>query len=169
VSKEHSLSIGVKAPAFNLPDQNGEKVRLSGFSGRWVVLYFYPKDNTSGCTAEACDFTNGIGDFERLDCVVFGVSPDTVKSHRNFSDKHSLKVTLLSDPEHEMLEKYGVWQVKKMYGKEYYGVERTTFLIDPKGKIAHVWRKVKVKGHVDEVRKKLSELAGQEAQHARRG
>ena len=151
---------GKKAPAFTLSNQDGEKVKLSELAGQWVVLYFYPKDNTSGCTKEACEFTDGLPNFTRLNAVVLGVSPDSPKSHQNFIAKHSLKITLLSDPDHTVLEKYGVWQKKSMYGREYFGVARTTFLIDPKGKIAHVWEKVKVKGHVEAVAEKLSELAG---------
>jgi len=153
-----ALKIGNKAPAFTLEDQQGKKLKLSDFAGQWVVLYFYPKDNTSGCTTEACNFSDNIITFEDINTIVLGVSPDSVKSHINFSAKYDLKITLLSDPDHKVLEKYGVWQKKKMYGREYFGVVRSTFLIDPDGKIAHIWEKVKVAGHVDDVLKKYAEL-----------
>jgi len=153
-----ALKIGNKAPAFTLEDQQGNKVKLFDFIGQWVVLYFYPKDNTSGCTTEACNFSDNIVTFEDLNTIVLGVSPDSVKSHINFAAKHDLKITLLSDPDHKVLEKYGVWQKKKMYGREYFGVVRSTFLIDPDSKIAHIWEKVKVVGHVNEVLKKYAEL-----------
>ncbi|MDD5425607.1 MAG: thioredoxin-dependent thiol peroxidase [candidate division Zixibacteria bacterium] len=152
------LKVGNKAPDFTLEDQFGKKVKLSDFNGQWVVLYFYPKDNTAGCTTEACDFSDNIKTFEEINTIVLGVSPDSVASHHNFADKHNLKLTLLSDPEHKVLEKYGVWRKKSMYGREYYGVVRTTLLIDPDGRIAHLWEKVKVAGHVDEVLKKYTEL-----------
>lgn len=152
------LKVGNKAPDFTLEDQFGKKVKLSDFNGQWVVLYFYPKDNTAGCTTEACDFSDNIKTFEEINTIVLGVSPDAVASHRNFADKHNLKFTLLSDPEHKVLEKYGVWRKKSMYGREYYGVVRTTLLVDPDGRIAHLWEKVKVAGHVDEVLKKYTEL-----------
>ena len=128
-----------------------------------VTIYFVPqppKDNTSGCTTEAIDFTAAKAQFEEEGAVIFGTSPDSQKSHCNFTSKHELGITLLSDPEHKVLEDYGAWQKKKMYGREYMGVVRSTFLIDPLGKLAHVWPKVKVKGHVDEVLAKLRELSG---------
>lgn len=149
------LKEGNKAPDFCLPDQNNKEVCLKDFKGRWIVLYFYPKDNTSGCTMEAIDFSQSLNDFEKMNAVILGVSPDSTKSHVNFVQKHNLTVTLLSDSEHQVLEKYGVWQIKRMYGREYYGVVRATFLIDPDGKIAHVWSKVKVKGHAEEVKCEL--------------
>jgi peroxiredoxin Q/BCP len=149
---------GTKAPAFTLPNQNDEKVKLSDFKGQWVVLYFYPKDNTPGCTTEACEFTSGVPAFDKLNAVVLGVSPDSTRSHQNFIAKYDLKFPLLSDPEHTVLEKYGVWQLKKNYGKEYYGVSRTTFLIDPQGKIAKVWEKVKAAGHAEAVKEELATL-----------
>jgi peroxiredoxin Q/BCP len=121
-------------------------------------LYFYPKDNTQGCTTEACDFTVALPDFEGLDAVILGVSPDSPKKHRNFIEKKELQITLLADEDKEVLESYGVWQLKKMYGREYMGVVRSTFLIDPDGKIAKIWDKVKVKGHVEAVKKELFEL-----------
>ena len=147
-----------KAPDFCLPDQGGDEVCLSDLRGRWVVLYFYPRDNSKGCTMEAAAFTANLENFEQLGAVILGVSPDSVRSHRNFVDKHILKITLLSDPEHKVLEKYGVWQLKKMFGRESHGVVRSTFIIDPEGDIRHAWRKVRVKGHVEEVKQKLSEL-----------
>lgn len=150
--------IGEKAPTFTLKNQDDQDVTLSDYNGKWVVLYFYPKDNTSGCTQEACDFTDGLGDFEKLNATILGVSPDSVKKHQNFIAKHDLKVTLLADTEHEVLEAYNAWGKKKMYGKEYFGVIRSTYIIDPEGKVAAEWTKVKVKGHVDAVKAKLEEL-----------
>lgn len=153
-----NLETGQSAVAFCLPDADENRVCLDDFKGKWIVLYFYPKDNTSGCTLEAIDFTQAMQAFSDLGAVVLGVSPDSPKSHCNFRDKHDLKVTLLSDDEHEVMEKYGVWVLKKMYGREYYGVERSTFLIDPEGKLAHAWRKVKVPGHIDTVLETLKRL-----------
>lgn len=153
-----ALKVGNKAPAFTLENQDGAKVKLADFAGTWLVLYFYPKDNTSGCTMEAIDFTGALKDFEKKKAAVVGVSPDSIKSHQNFCSKHNLGVMLLSDPDKKMLEKYGVWQEKSMYGRKYMGVARTTVLIDPDGKVRHIWEKVKVKGHVDEVKKSLTEL-----------
>ncbi len=155
---EVKLKIGDKAPDFCLSDAYENKVCLSDFKGKWVVLYFYPKDNTSGCTKEAIGFTEKKEEFEKLGAVILGVSPDSPKSHRNFIEKKNLGITLLSDEDHSVLEEYGVWQLKKMYGREYMGVVRSTFLIDPTGKIAYVWPKVKVTGHVDNVLQKLKEL-----------
>jgi thioredoxin-dependent peroxiredoxin len=149
------LQKGDKALMFCLPDQNGREVCLEDYKGKWVVLYFYPKDNTSGCTMEAKDFSGAIHEFEKLDAVILGVSPDSTKSHQSFCSKYNLKITLLSDPEHNVLEKYGVWQLKKMYGREYYGVVRSTFLINPEGKIEQIWRKVKVEGHAEEVKEMI--------------
>ncbi len=154
-------AVGEPAPDFCLPNQDEETVCLRDLRGKWVVLYFYPKDNTSGCTREAVDFTQHLEAFEARGAVVLGVSPDSVKSHRNFRSKHDLRVTLLSDPEHKVLEAYGAWQLKRMYGREYWGVVRSTYLIDPEGKIAWVWPKVKVAGHVEEVLNKLRELQEQ--------
>ncbi len=154
------LKVGDQTPDFCLPDQDEREVCLKDFRGKWVILYFYPKDNTSGCTREAIDFTEHLEEIESLGAVVLGVSPDSVKSHVKFREKHNLKVTLLSDPEHKVLETYGAWQLKKMYGREYYGVVRSTFLIDPEGKIAYIWPKVKVKGHIEAVIEKLKDLKG---------
>ena len=146
-----NLTAGSMAPAFTLPRDGGGSVSLADMKGKWIVLYFYPKDDTSGCTREAIDFTAKAGEFEAKGAIILGVSPDSVKSHDKFRDKHNLGITLLSDEEKGMLEAYGVWKEKSMYGKKYMGVERTTFLIDPEGRIARVWEKVKVPGHVDEV------------------
>jgi peroxiredoxin Q/BCP len=153
------LDTGDKAHVFCLPDKDKKEVCLEDFKGKWVILYFYPKDNTSGCTMEAIHFTNARKDFGKLNAIILGISPDSPESHCKFYDKHELGITLLSDAEHEVLESYGVWQKKKMYGREFRGVVRSTFLIDPKGKIRGVWRKVKVAGHVEEVKKALQELS----------
>ncbi len=144
---------GKKAPAFTLPDSDGNKVSLKDFKGKKVVLYFYPKDNTSGCTKEACSFRDNLPDFKKLEAVILGVSPDSQKSHQKFRDKYELPFTLLSDEDKTVLEKYGVWQEKKMYGKSYMGVVRTTYVIDEDGKILKVFPKVKVDGHTEEVLK----------------
>ena len=146
------------APPFCLLNQNDESVCLEDFRGKWVVLYFYPKDNSKSCTLEALSFTDNIKSFKDLEAVVIGVSPDSVKSHKNFAHKHNLDLILLSDPEHKVLNQYNVWKMKKMYGKEYMGVERSTFLINSKGQIENEWFKVRVKGHVEEVKQKLLEL-----------
>ncbi len=146
-----------KAPQFTLPDQNGKKVSLKDFAGKKVVLYFYPKDNTPGCTKEACDFRDSIEDFKKIKAVVLGVSPDSVESHKKFAEKYDLPFPLLSDPDKKVLQKYGVWKEKSMYGRKYMGVERTTVVIDEKGKILKIFPRVKVKGHVDEVKKVLQE------------
>lgn len=145
------LQEGKKAPAFSLPDQNGNIVSLKKFAGKNVVLYFYPKDNTSGCTMEACSFRDSIGEIEALNAVVIGVSPDSTASHAKFAGKFELPFILLSDTEKSMLQEYGVWQEKSMYGKKYFGVVRTTVIIDPQGKIKKIFPKVKVEGHTDEV------------------
>ena len=158
MNKENKLKDGDIAPEFCLLDEQDREVCLKNFNGKWIVLYFYPKDNTSGCTLEAMDFTAVKDDLESMGAVILGVSPDSTKSHRNFSSNKSLTITLLSDPEHKVIEQYGAWQLKKNYGKEYYGVVRSTFLIDPAGKIAYVWPNVKVKGHVEAVKEKLNSL-----------
>lgn len=158
MKKEAKLQVGLPAPDFCLADQEGNKVCRHDFAGKWLVLYFYPKDDTSGCTLEAIDFTGQLGEFQALNAAVVGVSPDSVKSHQKFITKHQLGVTLLSDESHEVLESYGVWQIKKMYGKEYYGVVRSTFLLSPDGTLAALWEKVSVKDHVNEVRTRLMEL-----------
>ncbi len=152
------LEVGKKAPAFNLPDQDGNRHRLSEYAGRWVLVYFYPKDNTSGCTREACAIRDDWSDFRKLGAVVLGVSKDSVKSHRNFADKYELPFTLLADESTKMIEKYGAWQKKKMAGREYMGIVRISYLIDPKGKVAKVYAKVKPPGHSAEVLADLREL-----------
>jgi len=152
------LNVGDTVVDFCLPNQDEEEICLRDIKGKWIVLYFYPKDNTPGCTTEACDFTAALPDFEGLNAVVLGVSPDSPKKHRNFIEKKDLKITLLSDEEKELCQMFSVWQLKKNYGREYMGVVRSTFIIDPDGKIAAKWEKVKVKGHVDEVKVKLEEL-----------
>lgn len=154
-------SVGAEAPVFCLPDQDGREVCLRALRGKWVVLYFYPKDQTSGCTLEAQDFTRHLEEFEQRNAVVLGVSPDSVESHRRFREKQKLRVTLLSDPERKVIQAYGAWGKKRMAGQEYFGVIRSTFLIDPKGKIAAHWPKVRVKGHVEEVLQTLRRLQGE--------
>lgn len=152
------LKIGDLAPDFCLKDSEEKELCLKDLRGKWVILYFYPKDNTSGCTKEAVGFSERINEIRKLGAEVIGISKDSIKSHKNFIDKHNLKIILLSDPEHKVIEKYGAWQLKKSYGREYYGTVRTTYLIDPEGKIAYIWHKVRVKGHIDEVINKLKEL-----------
>lgn len=154
------IEFGKNAPSFCLKDHDEKEVCLKDFKGKWVILYFYPKDGSKGCTAEAIDFTAHKKDFEKMNAIVIGLSPDSCKSHLKFRLKNDLEITLLSDPEHEVLQKYGVWQKKKMYGREYLGVVRSTYIINPEGKVSHFWEKVKVPGHVEEVKKKLKELKG---------
>lgn len=149
---------GKKAPAFSLPNAEGKKVALKDFLGKKVVLYFYPKDMTSGCTKEACDFRDSFPDFGKLKSVVIGVSADKPELHKKFAEKYDLPFELLSDGDKEVLAKYGVWKEKSMYGKKYMGIERTTFVIDSKGVIQKVFPKVKVPGHVEEVKKALKEI-----------
>jgi thioredoxin-dependent peroxiredoxin len=143
--------VGELAPAFELPDETGQIVRLSDFRGRRVVLYFYPKDDTSGCTAEAIAFSGLKGEFEAAGARVIGVSKDSAASHDKFVKKHDLTIRLASDESGEMVERYGVWVEKSMYGRKYMGIDRATFLIDGDGTIRRVWRKVKVPKHADEV------------------
>ena len=151
------LEINSKAPDFSLPDENGTIHKLSDYLGKKVVLYFYPKDNTSGCTQEACDFRDNINRLTNY-ATVIGVSSDSIKSHKSFKEKQSLNFILLSDPEHKLAEEFGVWKEKSMYGRKYMGIERSTFILDKNGKIEKEWRKVKVKGHVDEVIEYLSAI-----------
>jgi peroxiredoxin Q/BCP len=151
---------GDSAPDFSLPGDNGSTFTLSDHSGKPVVLFFYPKDDTSGCTVEAIDFTAAKPDFEKLGVVLAGMSPDPIKSHEKFRDKHQLGITLISDEDKRTLEAYGVWKEKSMYGRKYMGVERSTFLIGPDGKIEREWRNVKVPGHVEDVLAAARELAG---------
>lgn len=145
-----TVEVGQAAPDFELLASNGEKVSLSDFKGKYIVLYFYPKDMTPGCTTQACDFRDKHESFSELDAVIVGVSPDPVEKHQKFIDKHELPFMLLVDDEHKVSEKYGVWKLKKNFGKEYMGIERSTFIIDKKGIVVKEWRKVRVKGHVEE-------------------
>ncbi|GAB4163125.1 MAG: thioredoxin-dependent thiol peroxidase [Planctomycetota bacterium] len=149
------LKPGDKAPALGLKDTDDKLVQISDYAGKWLVVYFYPKDDTSGCTMEARDFSENIEKFRSVNAEVVGISPDSVDSHRKFCKKHDLKVTLLSDSEHKVLEAWDVWHEKSMYGRSYWGVVRTTYLIAPDGTIAHVWPNVKVKGHVEDVLSKI--------------
>ncbi len=149
---------GKKAPAVNLKDQDGKKNSLNDFKGKNIVLYFYPKDNTSGCTIEACNFRDDFPDFKKLKAVILGISPDSVESHKKFADKFDLPFRLLSDEKKLVLEKYGVWKEKSMYGRKYMGVERSTFIIDKTGKVRKIFRKVKVADHNKEVVEALKEL-----------
>jgi peroxiredoxin Q/BCP len=153
-----NVKVGEKVPEFCLPDKDGKEVCMKDFRGQWIVLYFYPKDNSKGCTREAIDFTSNHDDFKKMNAVILGISPDSVKSHQKFAEKHDLTVTLLSDEEKKVLEKIGVWQEKSMYGRTYFGVVRSTLLIDPKGEIKEIWEKVRVANHVDKVKARLSEL-----------
>ena len=143
--------VGDPAPDFALPTEGGSHARLADYKGRAVVLYFYPKDDTSGCTAEAIAFSGLKAKFDAAGAAVVGVSPDSAASHARFKKKHDLAVELAADPERAAIEAYGVWKEKSMYGRKYFGVERSTFLIDREGRIAKIWRKVKVPGHAEEV------------------
>ncbi|WP_017652023.1 thioredoxin-dependent thiol peroxidase [Fortiea contorta] len=149
---------GQTAPNFSTPDHNGNPLSLSDFRQEWVILYFYPKDDTPGCTTEAKDFSELYPQFNELKAKILGVSPDSGKSHCKFISKHNLSITLLSDPEHTLTEAYGAWRLKKFMGKEYMGVARSTFLISPDGIIAYTWPNVKAKGHAQQVLTKLQEL-----------
>jgi peroxiredoxin Q/BCP len=149
---------GQPAPDFSIPDQNEHLVTLSDFRNQWLVLYFYPKDDTPGCTTEAKDFTDLEPEFSNLGAKILGVSPDSPKAHQKFIDKHNLSIMLLSDPEHSLIEAYGAWRLKKFMGKEYMGVARSTFLISPDKVITHTWPNVKTKGHAQQVLTKLREV-----------
>lgn len=152
------LVIGENAPSFELPIEGGETKSLGAYAGQYLVLFFYPKDDTSGCTKEAIGFSARQADFAALNCAILGASKDSVAKHDKFVEKHTLTVSLLSDADSDLCERYGVWKEKSMYGKTYMGIERTTFLIAPDGKIAHIWPKVRVPGHVDAVYDHLKEL-----------
>ncbi len=149
------LKIGDTLPSFAVPNQHGVVVSSEQLKGNWVVLYFYPKDNTPGCTQESCDFRDSNGSLKKLGCTVLGVSKDSSKSHVGFISKHALPFDLLSDTDGKLCEIFGVWVEKSMYGKKYFGIERSTFLINPKGEVAHIWRKVSVKDHIADVIKIL--------------
>lgn len=151
------LQPGQPVPDFTLTAGSGETVTLSQFRGKYVVLYFYPKDMTPTCTEESCQFRDYNGQFKALNTEVIGISPDDLKSHVKFATKHELPFLLLSDPDHEVCELFGVWQLKKMYGREYMGVVRSTFVIDPKGKLVREWRGVRIKGHVEQVLEAVKE------------
>jgi peroxiredoxin Q/BCP len=158
VTMPNGLEAGAKAPAFALPADDGSEVTLKGLKGKKVVLYFYPKDDTPGCTIEAIDFSAKKAAFTKAGAVVLGVSKDTVEKHCKFRDKHALSVRLLSDESGEMLEAYGVWAEKSLYGRKFMGINRTTFLIDEKGVIVRIWPKVKVKEHAAEVLAAVKEI-----------
>ncbi len=164
------LEVGSKAPLFCAPNQDDVEICLRDLEGKWIVLYFYPRDNTPGCTTQACDFTQALPQFDDLDAIILGVSPDTTTKHRNFIEKRDLEITLLSDVDKKMCEDYGVWQLKKFMGRESMGVVRSTFIINPEGNIAALWEKVSVRKkrkkngetietlHVDEVKETLTQL-----------
>lgn len=152
------IEINKKAPAISLKDSEGKNRTLKEFFGKKVILYFYPKDDTSGCTAEACDFKDAFPKFSKTQSVVIGISPDSIESHKKFTKKYELPFILLSDEDKKVLIKYDVWKEKSMYGRKYMGVERTTILVDEKGIIRKIYNKVKVKGHVEQVIKDLNEI-----------
>lgn len=152
-----TVELGKPAPDFELEASNGENVKLSDFRGKNVVLYFYPKDMTPGCTTEACDFRDNHESFAELDAVILGISPDPVERHKKFIDKHDLPFLLLADEDHSVAEEFDVWKLKKNFGKEYMGIERSTFVIDKEGNLVNEWRKVRVKGHVEEALEYIKE------------
>lgn len=153
-----SLKIGQRAPSFALPDQHGEKHKLADYKGKWVLLYFYPRDDTPGCTKEACSIRDNFSGFRKLDAEVLGVSADSVRSHEKFARKYDLPFTLLADEDKKLVNRYGVWGLKKSFGREFEGIRRTSFLIDPKGKIARIYENVKPTGHAEQVLQDLREL-----------
>ena len=146
-----ALSVGDKAPSFTLPTDGGGKVSLKDFQGKPMVLYFYPKDDTSGCTKQAIAFSAALPKFKRLGVPILGISKDSVSAHDKFKSKHELIIALASDPEGKVVESFGSWIEKSLYGRKYMGIDRSTFLIDAKGRIARIWRKVRIAGHVEEV------------------
>ena len=154
------VTTGQQAPDFSLPDQNGTAVSLADLKGQWVVLYFYPRDDTPGCTTEACEFTSTLNDFRALDAVVLGCSPDDAESHRRFIAKHNLEVQLLSDPSRATMQEYGAWGEKVLYGRKSVGVIRSTVLIGPDGAVAHHWKRVRAAGHAGHVAARLRALRG---------
>ena len=154
------LKIDDKAPEFCLPNQDDVEICSRDLEGKWIVLYFYPKDNTPGCTTEACEFTQVAPDFSELDAIILGVSADSAKKHRNFIEKQNLGITLLSDESTEMMKEYGDWKMKKNYGKEYMGIVRATLIINPDGVVKALWENVRVKDHVAKVQAELISLQG---------
>lgn len=153
-----ALEVGVKAPSFKLKNQDGKTISLTDLKGKPIVLYFYPKDDTSGCTKEACNFRDEFPKFGKLKAEIVGVSTDSIGSHKKFAEKYKLPFDLLSDESKEIVKKYGVWKEKNMYGRKYMGIERTTFIIDPSGKISKIFPKVKVEEHNNEIMEALKEL-----------
>lgn len=154
------LAVGTPAPGFCLPDKNNTEICLNAFAGKWVVLYFYPKDNTPGCTTEAKSFNEELGAFSDLNAEIIGISADSCTSHAKFAGTHGLKIILLSDESHKVIDEYRAWQPKKILGREILGTVRTTYIIGPDGAIRDVWPRVRVTGHVDTVKKRLEELQG---------
>lgn len=154
------LQIGDKAPDFTLKNQDEVEISLKDLVGKWIVLYFYPKDNTPGCTKEACEFSNDVDFFEELDTIILGISADSSKSHRNFIMKQNLKITLLVDDSKDVMKSYFAYGIKKNYGKEYEGIIRSTFIISPDGKIAGAFYNVKATGHVERIKKELVKIKG---------
>lgn len=154
------IKIDSMAPDFCLPNQDDVEICLRDLKGKWIVLYFYPKDNTSGCTTEACDFSDAAPDFSSINAIIIGVSADSTAKHRDFIDKKDLSITLLSDESTSMLQAYGIWSLKKNYGKEYMGIVRSTLIINPEGVVKAIWKNVKVKEHARIVKEKLEELQG---------
>ncbi len=153
-----TLKVGKAAPSFSLNDQDGKTHKLSAYKGKWVLLYFYPKDDTPGCTKQACGIRDEFPTFKKLECIVFGISTDTEKSHKKFEEKYKLPFTLLADTEKKVVEKYGVWAPKKFMGREFLGTVRTSFLINPEGRIAKIYENVKPAVHAEEVLADLKEL-----------
>lgn len=152
-----TIEIGQQVPDFSMKGNEGKQLQLADYRGKYVVLYFYPKDMTPGCTTQACEFRDQHESFKDVNAVILGVSPDPLHRHEKFINKHDLPFELIADEEHELAEAFGVWKLKKNFGKEYMGIERSTFIIDPDGKLVKEWRKVKVKGHVEEALEYLRE------------
>lgn len=153
-----TLKIGSTAPAINLPDQDGKTHKLSDYKGKWVIIYFYPKDDTPGCTKEACAIRDSFPNFGKLKAIVLGISVDSVAKHKKFANKYELPFTLLADENKEVVEKYGVWDKKSMYGRFFFGIKRSSFLVDPNGKIVRIYEKVKPAEHAAQVLADLQEL-----------
>ncbi|WP_159887602.1 thioredoxin-dependent thiol peroxidase [Paenibacillus puerhi] len=156
----HELTVGQPVPDFTLTAANGESVTLSEFRGRHVVLYFYPRNMTPTCTEQACQFRDYSGELGNMNTAVIGISPDPVRSHHKFAAKYELPFPLLSDPDHQVAEQFGVWALKKLYGREYMGIVRSTFLIDKQGRLVREWRKVRMKGHLEEVEQAVRAMEG---------